>query len=97
MKLTREMIANMTEEERQAEMLASLSNTVRDMARKLAMLKAIAKEENDITPEEFDKVWNREYSRSYSKLEGKSSAELALIGLAEMLAGGADIQELLGD
>ena len=97
MKLTREMIANMTEEERQAEMLDSLSNTVRDMARKLAMLKAIAKEENDITPEEFDKVWNREYSRSYSKLEGKSSEELALIGLAEMLAGGADIQELLGD
>lgn len=97
MKLTREMIANMTEEERQAEMLDSLSNTVRDMARKLAMLKAIAKEENDITPEEFDKVWNREYSRCYSKLEGKSSAELALIGLAEMLAGGADIQELLGD
>lgn len=97
MKLTREMIANMTEEERQAEMLDSLSNTVRDMARKLAMLKAIAKEETDITPEEFDKVLNREYTRSYSKLEGKSSHELALIGLAEMLAGGADIQELLGD
>ena len=97
MKLTREMIANMTEEERQAEMLDSLSNTVRDMARKLAMLKAIAKNENDISPEEFDKVWNREYSKCYSKLEGKSSSELAIIGLAEMLAGGADLGELLGD
>ena len=97
MKLTREMIANMTEEERQDAMLDSLSSAVRDMARKLAMLKAIAKDENNITPEDFDKAWNREYSRSYSKLEGKSSAELALIGLAEMLAGGADIHELLGD
>lgn len=91
------MIANMTEEERQAEMLDSLSNTVRDMARKLAMLKAIAKDENDIAPEEFDKVWNREYSRCYSKFEGKSSHELALIGLAEMVANGANIEDLLGD
>ena len=97
MKLTREIIANMTEEERQTEMLDSLSNAVRDMARKLAMLKAIAKDENDIAPEEFDKVWDREYSRCYSKLEGKSSHELALIGLAELVANGATIEDLLGD
>lgn len=97
MELTREMIANMTEEEIQAEMLDSLSNTVRDLARKLAMLKAIAKDKNDIAPEEFDKVWNREYSRNYSKLEGKSSHELALIGLAELIANGATLEDLLGD
>ena len=97
MKLTREMITNMTEEELQSELLDSMSNTVRDMARKLAITKAIAKDENDISPEEFDKVWNREYSRCYSKLEGKSSHELAIISLAELLAGGADIRELLGD
>ena len=97
MKLTREMITNMTEEEMQAEMLDSLSNAVRDYARKLAMMKAIAKDKNDIAPEEFDKVWNREYSRCYSKLEGKSSYELALIGLAELIANGSDIEDLLGD
>lgn len=96
-RLTMEDIRKMTDEERKERMLESLSEVVRDMARKLAMLKAMAKEENDIAPEEFDKALNREYSRSYSKFEGKSSSELALIGLAEMLAGGADIHELLGD
>lgn len=87
---------NMSPEERSEELLNSTSDAVRDMAKKLAMLKAIAHVENGVAPEDFDKAWEREFRKAWDKVKNKTGQELAVMALLDMMAGGADIEKILG-
>lgn len=85
-----------TIEEIKADTLDKTSDTVRSMAFRMAMLKAISYRENDIAPEDFDMAWNREYAKEWEKLKDKDSQELAVIGLLDLLTSGASIDEVFG-
>ena len=94
--LSMEEIRNMSLEERKAEMLDAISDAVREMVKRIAMLKAISYRENDIAPEDFDTVFNRELSKAWEKVKDKQSHELAAMALLDMLSKGLDPDELLG-
>jgi len=86
----------MTQEEQKAELLDGISDSVREIARKIAMIKAIAKNENGIDPEDFDKAVEKELRKAWDKVKDKNSMELAIMGLFEMATAGEDISEILG-
>lgn len=94
---TIEELKAMTSEERKDELLESTSDAVRHYASRLAMMKAILKEENGISPEDFDKALFREYEKEWDKFKDKNSAQLAMIGMLELLKNGADISDVIGD
>lgn len=96
-KKEKDRIFNMTPEERKADLLNSMSDAVRELARKIAMMKAIAKEENGVDPAEFDKALNRELDKAWDKVKDKNGQELALIGLLELAVSGEDIAKILED
>lgn len=85
---------NLTDEEKSDMLMDSLSDSVRKGAHQIAMLKAIAKEEQGITPEDFDKAWTKEFDKEWNKLKDKKGHELALIGLLEMITDGASVEEI---
>ena len=87
-------IRNMSLEERKARLLDSISDAVREMAKKIAMMKAISYRENDIAPEDFDTVFNRELKKEWEKVKDKQSHELAAMALLELLSQGIDPEGL---
>lgn len=89
-------IRNMSPEEQRAELLDSISDAVREMAKKIAMMKAISYRENDIAPEDFDTVLNRELSKAWEKVKDKQAHELAAMALFDMLSKGLDPDEIFG-
>lgn len=91
----RERFFKLSEEERKAEMLDSISDAVRVEAHHLAMLKAISNKENGIEPEEFDKAFERELNKAWNKVKDKSSVELAFIGMLEMATNGFVIEDIV--
>lgn len=90
-----EEFKKLSKEEQKIEMLAGISDAVRDSVHKLMMMKAIAKHENDLSPENFDAALNRELKREWEKLKDKSEEEIAIIGLFDMAMDGAKIEEIL--
>lgn len=82
-------------EEQRAQLLYDMSDSVRHMAKKLMMMKAMAKNENDLAPEDFDKALERELKKEWDKVKDKNSHQLAIMGLLEIVADGADIEEVL--
>ena len=92
----RERFRQMTQEEQKAELLDGISDSVREIARKIAMIKAIAKNENGIDPEDFDKAVEKELRKAWDKVKDKNSMELAIMGLFEMATAGEDFSEILG-
>ena len=82
-------------EGQRAELFDNMSDAVRQMAKKLMMMKAIAKNENNLAPEDFDKALERELKKEWDKVKDKDSHQLAIMGLLEILADGADIEEIL--
>jgi hypothetical protein len=87
----------MTEEEQKEASMDALSDAVRDAAHRLMMLRALANTHNGIDPEDFDKAFEKECSKEWDKVKDKSSSELALMGMLEMMAGGMSIEEVFGE
>ena len=83
-------------EEQRAALFDDMSDAVRSMAKKLMMMKAMAKNEHDLAPEDFDKALERELKKEWDKVKDKDSHQLAIMGLLELAAGGVDIEEILG-
>ena len=83
-------------EEQRAQLFDDMSDEVRHMAKSLMMMKAIAKNEHDLAPEDFDKALERELKMEWDKVKDKDSHQLAIMGLLELAAGGVDIEEILG-
>lgn len=94
-----EEIRAMTEEEMAEELLDRLSDAVKRAASDIALMKAVAKEECDVEPEEFDKALQRELRKEWNIVKDKTGEELALMAFAKMvLAGNADIEAIeIGD
>lgn len=87
---------NMSQEEQREELLNSTSDAVRDLAKKLTMIKAITHVENGIALEDFDKAWEREFGKAWGKVKNKTGQELAVMALLDMMADGADLEKILG-
>lgn len=90
----KERLMNMNEAERTDDFVHNVSEAVRRAAKHLAMNKAMVKSFG-VTPEEFDKAFEREYKAAWDNVKDKSSHELAIIGLLEMAHAGVDIEEIL--
>ena len=82
-------------EEKKADLLDSMSDAVSGCARKLMMMKAMAKSDLDLAPEDFDQALERELKKQWDKVKDKDSYQLAIMGLLDMMADGTDIEELL--
>lgn len=85
----RNRIRNMSPEERTADL-------VRSVARKLAMMKAMAHIDGGLDPEDFDRALDRELKKEWDKVKDKSGLELAVIGLLELATNGVDLTEIFG-
>lgn len=94
--IDRERIKNMTPEEKKQELLVSTSDMVKELARRLMMMKAIAFREAGLAPEEYDRALARELDRAWEKFKDKTGEELALMALLELVAEGGDVEEILG-
>ena len=86
---------NMSLEEQRADLLDSASDAIRGIAKQIAMIKAISYRKNNIAPEDFDAVLNRELSKAWEKVKDKQSHELAAMAFLEMISNGADPEEIL--
>ena len=95
--IDRERLKRMTPEEKKQELLVSTSDMVKELAKKLMMMKAIAYREADLAPEEYDRALARELDRAWEKFKDKTGEELAMMALLELMAHGADVKEILGD
>lgn len=91
----RERFMRMSSEERKADILRAMSDAVKEYARRIAMMKAIAYRNNDVAPKEFDAVFEKELSRAWDGVKDKEMHELAIMGLLEMATHGVDISEIL--
>lgn len=94
--IDRERIKNMTPEERKQELLVSTSDMVKELARRLMMMKAIAFREASLAPEEYDRALARELDRAWEKFKDKTGEDLALMALLELVTEGEDVEEILG-
>ena len=94
--IDRERIKNMTLEEKKQELLVSTSDMVKELARRLMMMKAIAIREADLAPEEYDRALARELGKAWEKFKDKTKEELAFMALLELLTEGEDVEEILG-
>jgi len=94
--IDRERIKNMTLEEKKQELLVSTSDMVKELARRLMMMKAIAFREADLAPEEYDRALARELDRAWEKFKDKTREDLALMALLELVTEGEDVEEILG-
>jgi hypothetical protein len=82
-------------EEQRAQLFDKMSDAVRSMAEKLMMMKAIAKNEHDLAPEDFDKALERELKKEWDKVKDKDSHQLAIIGLLDIISDGGDPEKIL--
>ena len=82
-------------EEQREQLLYDMSDSVRQMTKRLMMMKAIAKNEHNLAPEDFDKALERELKKEWDKVKDKDSHQLAIMGLLDMVSNGADIEEIL--
>ncbi len=82
-------------EEQGAQLFDEISDSVRQMAKRLMMMKAIAKNEHDLAPEDFDKALERELKKEWDKVKDKDSHQLAIMGLLDMISNGAAPEEIL--
>ena len=92
--MDREKWESMSEEERNMDKLNDLSDAVRETAHDLAMTKAMAHVGHGIEPEDFDRAFEREFAKEWDKVKDKTSPELALMGMLELLANGVDISDM---
>lgn len=95
--IDRERLKRMTPEEKKQELLVSTSDMVKELAKKLMMMKAIAYREADLAPEEYDRALARELDRAWEKFRDKTGEQLALMALLELMSHGTDVEEILGD
>ena len=95
--IDREILQRMTPEERKQELLVSTSDMVKELAKKLMMMKAIAYREADLAPEEYDRALARELDRAWEKFKDKTGEQLAVMALLELMSHGTDVEEILGD
>lgn len=85
---------NMDPEEMKMHMLDSMSDAVRALCKHLALLKAVAYRQEAVSPEDFDKAFERTYSREWDEVKDKTMDQLALIMLLEMATKGEDVDAL---
>ena len=95
--MDRKAFLAMTEEERMEASMDALSDAVRDFAHRIMMLKALANTHDGISYEDFDKAFEKECSKEWDKVKDKSSSELALMGMLEMMASGMSLEEVFGE
>ena len=95
--IDRERLKSMTPEEKKQELLVSTSDMVKEFARRLMMMKAIAIREADLAPEEYDRALARELDRAWEKFKDKTGKELSLMILLEIMTDGEDVEDILGD
>ncbi len=95
--IDRERLKRMTPEEKKQDLLVSTSDMVKELAKKLMMMKAIAYREADLAPEEYDRALARELDRAWEKFKDKTGEQLALMALLELMSHGTDVEEILGD
>ena len=95
--IDRERLKRMTLEEKKQELLVSTSDMVKEFARRLMMMKAIAIREADLAPEEYDRALARELDRAWEKFKDKTGKELSLMILLEIMTDGEDVEDILGD
>lgn len=85
---------DMTQEEYKEAILDLTSDAVRELARKVAMLKAVAHVDSDIDPADFDKVWEKELDKEWRRVKDKTSRELVAMAMLDMMSHGVDIGQM---
>lgn len=92
--MNREEVMAMTEEQRMDKLLNSMSDSVKEHAHHLSMLKAIAHEEAQISPEDFDDALKREMDKEWEKLKDLNGVQLALVAAADLMKNGHSLEFL---